>query len=137
MKPVRLINPLRLRTHESSFAYIPHRFLRGGFWQTCSIEELCLYMLLILVADRRGMSFYSPEKLSLLCRMETGELQEHLCSLSAKDLIARQDIFVQVLSLPDQPLQQKEPPPAARTSGPVSVAKALKNYLSEKKEASR
>ena len=51
--------PDRLRTIGGSFAFIEHRFLREGFWNSLGHHELLLYVFLILVADRQGLSYYS------------------------------------------------------------------------------
>src|SRR5260221_5516917 len=41
-----------------SFAFLPHRFLREGFFASLRPNELRLYVLLVLAADRHGLSFY-------------------------------------------------------------------------------
>ena len=129
MRPARVINPSRVRTTEGSFAFIPHRFLRAGFWQRCSPEELCLYLLLVMVSDRQGMSYYGMGKLGRLTRLDPGELDAAFEGLRHKDLIEREDIFVQVLSLPE-PVQ---PGPRGRqrsdASCPLSMQEALKLIL--------
>ena len=48
--------PDRLRTIGGSFAFLEHRFLREGFWSSLGHHELLLYVFLILVADRNGLS---------------------------------------------------------------------------------
>jgi hypothetical protein len=39
----------RIRRINGSFAFIEHRFLRGGFWTALSHHELLLYLLLRFV----------------------------------------------------------------------------------------
>jgi len=48
----------RIRKIDGSFAWIGHRFLRGGFFASLSQNELLLYFFLVLVADRQGLSHY-------------------------------------------------------------------------------
>jgi hypothetical protein len=45
------------------FAFIEHRFLRNGFWDSLTHDELLLYLFLILAADRNGISYYSYDKI--------------------------------------------------------------------------
>ncbi|MEE9420700.1 MAG: hypothetical protein V3W43_14560 [Desulfatiglandaceae bacterium] len=47
----------RVRKINGSFAFIEHRFLQSGFWEALSHHELLLYIFLILVADRQGLSY--------------------------------------------------------------------------------
>jgi hypothetical protein len=44
----------RVRRIEGSFAFLPHRFLRGGFFASLTKNELALYVFLVLAADRDG-----------------------------------------------------------------------------------
>src|SRR5439155_5492362 len=55
--------PERVRTITGSFAFLEHRFLRDGFWATLSQHALLLYVFLVLVADRKGLSYYSFDKI--------------------------------------------------------------------------
>ena len=49
--------PERIRKITGSFAFIEHRFVRDGFWSSLSQHELLLYVFLVLVADRNGLSY--------------------------------------------------------------------------------
>ena len=51
--------PERVRKINGSFAFIEHRFIRDGFWSSLSQHELLLYVFLVLVADRNGLSYGS------------------------------------------------------------------------------
>ena len=127
------LDPTRIRTPEASFAFVPHRFLRGGFWQSCSPGELVVYFFLVLAADRHGVSFYSREKAAALCRLSTDKLRSVYEGLACRDLIACDGSLVQVLSLPEAPSRMAGAP---RAEGPVSVAEAFHAFtlkLLEKK----
>jgi hypothetical protein len=52
-----------VRRITGSFAFIEHRFLRSGFWDSLTHDELLLYLFLILAADRNGISCYSYDKI--------------------------------------------------------------------------
>jgi len=121
-----LIVPDRVRRIEGSFAFVPHRFLRDGFWASLSRDELLLYLLLVLVADRQGMSFYYDDRLASMLRLVLDRF------VAARTGIVRRDLIVhdpagpryQVLSLPERPVlyttssdrQTSTPRPAAPSS---------------------
>ncbi len=90
----------RIRKIDGSFAWIGHRFLRGGFFASLSQNELLLYFFLVLVADRQGLSYYHYDKIcSLLCFT----LDDYIVArdqLIDKDLIAFDGSLFQILSLP-------------------------------------
>ena len=104
------ICPQRVRKITGSFAFIEHRFLRNGFFQILTHHEVLLYMFLVLVADRNGLSYYSYDKICTLLQIS---LDEYLCArnqLIQKDLIAFDGHLYQVLSLPERPVIQISKP---------------------------
>ena len=98
--------PNRVRRITGSFAFIEHRFLRNGFWDSLTHHELLLYVFLLLVADRNGISYYSYDKIYSLLRISTDEYLQARNALIDKDLIAFNGYFFQVLSLPEKPVMQ-------------------------------
>ena len=56
----KIIDKQRIRRVDGGFAFIPHRFLTGGFVSDLSRDQLLLYFFLILASDRFGLSFYLP-----------------------------------------------------------------------------
>ena len=96
----------RVRTIKGGFSFIPHVFLTREFVTSLTQHELVLYFLLILVGDRRGLSYYSPEKLCLLLRMSIDDLIAARNGLIHKSLIAFDGFLFQVLSLPEKPLTE-------------------------------
>jgi hypothetical protein len=54
-----ILNQKRVRTIQSSFAYIEHRFVSDGFLKRLNHHDLLLYFFLVLAADRNGLSYYS------------------------------------------------------------------------------
>jgi hypothetical protein len=96
--------PERVRRLKGSFAAIEHRFLRDGFWQSLSHQELLLYFFLVLVGDRFGISFYSYDRIITLLHLRLDEYIQARDALIAKDLIAFDGHLFQVLSLPEAPL---------------------------------
>jgi hypothetical protein len=100
----------RVRRINGSFAFIEHRFLSDGFWQSLSHHELLLYLFLVLVADRYGLSYYRHDKICTLLKISLDEYILARDALMAKDLIAFDGLLFQVLSLPEQgPLPAPRP----------------------------
>ncbi len=98
----------RVRKIKGSFAFIEHRFLRHGFWANLGHEELLLYFFLVLVADRNGLSFYPYDK---ICSLLTIDVDAYILArdgLIDKDLLAFDDTFFQVLSLPKEVVRTRQ-----------------------------
>lgn len=96
----------RVRKIGGSFAFIEHRFLRGGFWTALGHHELLLYLFLVLVADRQGLSYYSFDKICSLLAISCDDYIVARNSLIDKELIAFDGLVFQVLSLPERPVAQ-------------------------------
>lgn len=97
------IIPERIRKTEGNFSYVPFRFLSGGFFNGLSRDEKLLYFLLVMVSDRKGLSYYSQDKMSTLLEMNLDEFIEARNGLIEKSLIAFDGLLFQVLSLPEAP----------------------------------
>lgn len=136
----RILCPERVRKIEGSFAFVEHRFLREGFWTSLTRDELLLYLLLVLAADRCGLSYYGYDKLCTLLSLSVEEYIVARDALIDKDLIAFDGRLFQVLSLPGHPARVPVRPPRSRkeTTGrdPVTVHQALRDAL-EKMRSSR
>jgi hypothetical protein len=94
------LQPNRVRKISGSFAFIEHRFLRQGFWSSLSHHELLLYLFLVIVADRNGLSYYCYDKICSLAQITVDEYILARDLLIEKDLIAFDGRLFQVLSLP-------------------------------------
>jgi hypothetical protein len=94
----------RVRQIEGGFAFIEHRFLHRGFFASLSAAELVLYLLLVIAADRRGVSFYGNDALCSLCQLSREQYLLARNGLIAKDLLAYDGHRFQVLSLPEHPV---------------------------------
>ena len=96
--------PDRIRAISGSFSWIDHRFLRQGFDQGLTRLEKLLYLVLVAVSNRDGVSFYSDERLGELLEIRhRHELTGARNELVARDLIAFKDGVYQVLDLPIRP----------------------------------
>ena len=96
------------------FAFVPHPFLRDGFYASLTPDETALYLLLVLVGDRNGLSFYHFDSLCSLLQMP---LERYLLArngLIEKGLVACDGTRFQVLELPERPV--------VRTAAPLVTA---------------
>jgi hypothetical protein len=100
-----ILCPDRIRRITGTFGFIEHRFLKEGFFFTLTHCELLLYLFLVLVADRHGLSFYSYDKMCTLLRISVDEFILARDGLIEKDLIAFDGRTFQLLSLPEQRAQ--------------------------------
>jgi hypothetical protein len=97
----KIIDKERVRRIDGGFAFIPHRFLTGGFVSDLTPDQLVLYFFLVLAADRFGLSFYSYDKICSLLEMSLDQYVDARCALIKKDLIAFDGTVFQVLALPE------------------------------------
>ena len=98
----RPLEPDRIRKITGSFAFIEHRFLHDGFWASLDHHQLLLYLFLIIVADRNGLSYYSYDKICTLLRISVDEYILARNALIDYDIIAFDGYLFQVLSLPEE-----------------------------------
>ncbi len=101
---------------KDGFAFIPNRFLHGGFFAALRADELLLYFLLLVAGNRHGLSFYHYDSLCELLRWPVERYLTARNSLIDKDLIAFDGTCFQVLELPDT-----APPPQAALTDEASL----------------
>jgi len=100
----RILHHDRLRKIEGSFSWIDHRFITGGFLQDLSTIEILLYLFLVTVSDRNGISFYHDDRVCSLLKIPLTSLGEAREGLIMRSLIAYEPPIYQVLSLPPHPI---------------------------------
>lgn len=98
------------RIDSKGFSFIPNRFLRDGFFVSLTRDELALYLLLVLVGDRNGVSFYHYDSLCSILELPAERYLDVRNALIAKDLIAYDGTRFQVLSLPERPVPRPSQP---------------------------
>ena len=101
----KIINPERVRHIKGGFSYIPHRFITDGFLTSLTQKEFLLYLFLVLVSDRYGISFYSYDAICSFLELSVDEYIKARDGLISKDLIAVDGTLFQVLDLPKRPKQ--------------------------------
>ena len=122
----KILNRDRIRRINGGFSYIPHRFLTDGFLSSLSQKELLLYLFLVLVSDRYGLSFYSYDSICSLLQLTPGQYIEAREGLMEKNLIAFDGSLFQVLDLPSKPIESKAP-----KEDPVAIAQIIRKSLKE------
>ena len=116
--------PDRIRQVPSgNFSWIDQRLVRDGYAARCSTDALALYLLLTVVGDGQGLSYYSERSLSALLKLDSEGFHAARATLVHAGLIAYRKPLYQVLAL-----DQTSPParPSAQLSG---INAALANLL--------
>lgn len=128
---IPILRPDRIRRRHGSFGWIEHRFVREGFLEGLHHPEALLYVFLAIVADERGISFYSQDRI----RQLLGIPYEHtfddaINELVDRDLVAYRSGIYQVLDLPasgglyDRSHDHRKPTEYRNLAkGPVAVPK--------------
>jgi hypothetical protein len=99
MTPKPILVPARLRHPPATgWSWVDRRFVREHM-AYLSREAVLLYFFLSAVADKHGMSFYGDGTVAALLRMSLPTLLQVREELLARDLIAHEVRFTQVLSL--------------------------------------
>lgn len=80
--------PDRVRRIEGSFAWLDHRLLRHGFLERLTLEDLGVYLFLILAADREGTSWYRKEKICDALGLSWSQFEQARRRLIERGLIA-------------------------------------------------
>ena len=122
----RVLNAERLRRIDGGFSFIPHRFLTDGFFASLHQRELLLYLLLVIVSDRHGLSFYGYDTICSLLQFTLDHYIEARDGLIEKDLIAFDGTVFQVLALPCTPKQDM-----AGKEDPAVIARLIRESLQE------
>jgi len=104
------VRPDRVRRIEGGFAFVPNRFLHGGFFASLSHTERSLYLFLVLAGDRNGVSYYSYDRICTTLEIPLDDYVAVRNALIDKDLVAFDGTCFQVLSLPPRPVVCVRPP---------------------------
>ena len=97
-KPILVPSRLR-RPPTTGWSWVDRRFVREHV-AYLSREAVLLYFFLAAVADKHGLSFYSDGTLVIQLRITLSTLVQARDELMARDLIAHETRWTQVLSLP-------------------------------------
>ena len=125
----KVLNPQRVRQINGGFSFIPHRFVFDGFLAALGQKELLLYLFLVVVSDRNGLSFYSYDSICTLLELNLDEYIAARDSLIKKDLIAFDGSLFQVLELPPKPLPALTVSRRSGNENPVPIAQVIQQSL--------
>lgn len=105
-----ILVPARLRRiPKTDWSWMDRRFVREHMAHL-SREAVLLYFFLAAVADKDGLSFYGDGTVATLLRMTLPALIQAREELLARDLIAHEARFTQVLSLlPPEERRRSQP----------------------------
>lgn len=124
-----LLLPERLRLVPARFSWIDHRLVRDEHIARCHPPALALYLLLVTVADARGLSYYSDRSVARLLSLSPGELDAARQELVRAGLVAYRAPLYQVLSL-----EGGAPAPSApgtRVGGARPIGELLRRMIAE------
>ena len=123
----KIINPDRIRAITGGFSFIPHRFVTDGFLSSLNQKQLLLYLFLVLVSDRYGLSYYAYDSICSLLQLTLEDYIQARDDLLKRDLIAFDGTLFQVLQLPAKP----QAPSASKPDGRQAVEKLASQLFKE------
>lgn len=107
-----------------NFSWIDQRIVREGYVAQCNLSALALYLVLVVVGDSQGLSYYSQQSLGRLLHLDEPALILARGVLVKAGLIAYRKPLYQVLAL-DKP----QAPLTRPNSGPTVIASVLRNIF--------
>jgi len=119
------------------FSFLPHCFLREGFFASLTAQERDLYFFLVIAGDRNGISFYHYDTICSLLGIHLETYIESRRTLIEKDLIAFDGTRFQVLSLPDKPIDKSRPLTTGQDfedHDPATIARIIVSSLAESRD---
>jgi len=124
MMQKRVLRPDRLRQVPAQFSWLDQRLVRENFLRHGQPHAWALYLVLVVVADAQGLSYYSDATLSRLLRLDLQQLAQARQQLIAGDLVAYEKPLYQVLALPTG-----APASTARCGQGLSVGEILRRVV--------
>ena len=121
----KILRPDRLRQVPAQFSWIDQRLVRENFLRHGEPTAWALYLVLVIVADAQGLSYYSDATLSRLLKLAPLELARARQQLIAADLVTYHPPLYQVLALP----AAATPAPEPRIGQSLSVGEILRRVV--------
>ena len=129
--PIPLPRPERRRRIPRHFSWVDHRLVRDNHLQQCRPPALALYLFLLTVADREGVSYYRDQTICAMLRWDHGQLESARNELLRNDLIAYRAPFYQVLDLDPEPAPAPAHPPAEPVADQPATAEEVTAIFEE------
>lgn len=125
MMQKKILRPDRLRQVPAQFSWLDQRLVRENFLRHGEPTAWALYLVLVIVADAQGLSYYSEATLSRLLQLDLVTLAQARQQLVRAELLAYHKPLYQVLALPPAPTA-----PASQRSGlSLSVGDILRRVV--------
>lgn len=99
----RLLDASRVRRIQDGFSWIDRRFVRDGWAERLSREAVLLYLFLVAVADRDGLSFWGDARVTGMLKLPRDGLVRARDELVHVGLVAYEHPLYQVLDLAPRP----------------------------------
>lgn len=100
MMQKKILRPDRLRQVPAQFSWLDQRLVRENFLRHGEPTAWALYLVLVIVADAQGLSYYSEATLSRLLKVDPLQLAQARQQLVRAELLAYHKPLYQVLALP-------------------------------------
>lgn len=123
-----------VRKIPGQFSWLDRKLIRNRLIEGLSTDAIALYLVLVCVSDRLGLSFYGDRKLCGMLSIDAERLQHARYSLTEHALIAYRYPLYQVLELPDSGQGATVPPAGSnkrKGNGPQLLGEILKTALRE------
>ena len=101
----RLLDARRERRIRGGFSWIDRRFMRDSWIERLDRDEILVYLFLVLVADKQGLSYYSDARVCGTLKIPQADFERARNRLQDLELIAYERPLYQVLAL-DVPPQR-------------------------------
>ncbi len=116
----RILDAGRVRRIPPNFSWIDRRFVSEEWIDRLRRDEILLYLFLVAVADRLGLSYYSDRRIAHTLKIPADDLGRARDELLRHRLIAYEAPLYQVLSL-------DSPPRLVCQGGPMSLGDILRS----------
>lgn len=131
MREIRIIRRGRLRRVPPRFGWVDRRLATEGRLAGLSSSAQGLYLFLVAVGNRDGISWYSDESVRERTGLSQSTLESGRRDLVDGDLLAFEAPFYQLLSLPDPDVAPKGAPVMAPKGERPASAGQIEAILEE------
>ena len=104
----RLLDPARVRRIRDGFSWIDRRFVGDGWPERLSREEVLLYLFLVAVSDKDGLSYWGDARLGGTLKLPTAEIARGREGLVRAGLVLYERPLYQVLDLTPAKAEPRE-----------------------------